>query len=396
MEHSTELSIINPSELQETIMQAPEIYKDSEARAGRIEARAAELLDTAKEGMTDDIDSAMAEFLQLSKKSYDYMEGKRKPITQMAQAIVKLFTPLEKRVADSRTRIEKARNEYATWKMQEARRKEEEARKKAAADRERETIAADIEKAIRHTFTEHLSSSKNQLLSRFNGTTLDCAASTEKTIREYSDVLSVSIFPQKFSGVFPAYLTEEQVLEIREDKMATLFPKCSIHFTDHIAAYKLDLLDKLPSRIKELEDIAAANAEEAAKMKREADERAERERIRLQEEAKKRAEQAESDAKAQRDAAAMNAAFAQNAAIAEDTPQVKGKVEYDITVTHQQGYAELFAAWFAREGHKTPLDKLAKMTPERCKTYFESLATKEGEMLESKFFKYLEGFKTRI
>jgi hypothetical protein len=73
----------------------------------------------------------------------------------------------------------------------------------------------------------------------------------------------------------------------------------------------------------------------------------------------------------------------------------KGKPTYEITVTHQKGYSEMFALWFAKEGGIMELDKLEKVTLERIRKYFEKLAA-EGEKMDSKYIKYRETFSTSV
>lgn len=396
MEGTNEVALINVQELQKIVSDTPTIFTEGQERVARVRTAFDQIFEQAKEGMTDEIAEKIAEYMGKANKTLIHINAQRTPVTQLFNLVRDSFTGLENSIKDYIKQGQKLRDDWETEKMRRQRLIDEENRKKKLKEEERVRMEADTEKMIKQYFSTHLATTKAHLISVLEGMTIPTEENVRNYVSNYSTILETMVLDSKDLNLFPLHLTADEMKEIRYTKMASLFPQMSKYYTDQVGAAIIETLHKIPSKVAELREIENAAAEQAEQLRKAAEERKAKEEQRIAEEARKQAEEANKAAEGSKQAGIMNLEFEEEAAVAEAAPVVKGKIEWDITVTHAQGYAELFAMWFAKEGAKTPLDKLKKMTPERCVTYFENLAEKKGEKLESKYFSYEERFKTKL
>jgi len=395
MEQSTALAPFNIQELATTVQSLPDVFTDAQMRSERAVAAANSLLEQAKNGMNDELDLQMVEFIKKARTTGELINKNRTPGTQLFQIITKSFTALESGIKDSIAGIEKQRNIYATWKAQEAKKREEEARKKAAIEREKSELAAEIEKQYRQAFVNYLQTKKRNILSVLESMSLATVNEASRHLHGFDESFTKEILSSFSVSVFPVYTDNQSIDTIKKEVFFSLLPNMQSHYANEIASAKRDAIDKIPSKKAELEALDKSNAVERQRMEQEAARRRKDEEDRLAQEAAAAAKKAEDEAAAKAQAGAMNAAFDAMAS-AGDVTVPKGKEEYEIVVTHQQGYAEMFAMWFTKEGVKQSLDQLEKVTMKKIRGYFEDLATKSGEKMESKFFRYEINFKTRV
>jgi hypothetical protein len=214
-------------------------------------------------------------------------------------------------------------------------------------------------------------------------------------------------------------------------------------FEKDIKLFKQELLDMLPSKIRQLEEdariaaeaakrqaeeeavriaahaaAALANAEEKARieaeMKRRAAE-AEAARIAAEAEAAKRkaeeeARRKEEDARIAAEAEAAKRRAEEEAALKaaerkassfvdtqatlfSEAPKVKEG--YQIVIKDVSAYIMLTQFWFEKEGRTLPADKFEGMTFGRIKVFCEKHAAKNEEFIESKFLEYKPVYKAK-
>lgn len=224
------------------------------------------------------------------------------------------------------------------------------------------------------------------------------------------------------------------------------------NYSAEMSLFVQDLLDKMPSKLSELkEEKRKADEAEAARIeaKRKADEaeaerqrqlaaqkdeqarkaleaqqkqerKAEQERLDKIEQDRKAAEQKAAQEKKDREEAEQRkieqekqeqerkaseaisikaegdktmALFEKDAASVADAPAPETRTGYDIIVTHQVGYGQIFQFWFEREGKNLPLDKMGNTKLDQMKAFAEKLAMKTGEKIESKYLSYQDSYK---
>ena len=143
-----------------------------------------------------------------------------------------------------------------------------------------------------------------------------------------------------------------------------------------IEGTKQDLIDKLPSlrkQLEEQEELRRTNAVEAARM---------------EEERKQQEEEAKAKAAAEKSAAEVQAAFDFSAASMSPTP-TKAKVKKKIQITNPQGFMQVYQMWFMREGINMSMEDLEKVHKKMI-TYCEKVVNKDGEQIQSAYVKYID------
>lgn len=149
-----------------------------------------------------------------------------------------------------------------------------------------------------------------------------------------------------------------------------------------IEGTKQDLIDKLPSlrkQLEEQEELRRTNAVEAARMEEERKQQEAEERKKQEEERKRREEEAKAKAAAEKSAAEVQAAFDFSAASMSPTP-TKAKVKKKIQITNPQGFMQVYQMWFMREGINMSMEDLEKVHKKMI-TYCEKVVNKDGEQI---------------
>lgn len=158
-----------------------------------------------------------------------------------------------------------------------------------------------------------------------------------------------------------------------------------------IEGTKQDLIDKLPSlrkQLEEQEELRRTNAAEAARLEEESKQREAEARKKQEEERKRREEEAKAKAEAEKAAAEVQAAFDFSAANMSPTP-TKAKVKKKIQVTNPQGFMQVYQMWFMREGINMSMEDLEKIHKKMI-TFCEKIANKDEEQIQSAFVKYVD------
>jgi hypothetical protein len=231
----------------------------------------------------------------------------------------------------------------------------------------------------------------------FNRTTLDNYMATATSITDYTVNYPREHFA-KFKSDYPTvYLSPEEKQNILFNVLDGQYDRFAGEFAEKITDLKQDLLDKLPSKKKELEAIAEAekkNAEEAARLRAEAEKREKEEKERLAREAAEREKKAQEEVERKKSEAEMNDLFdAAEATASDDSSSSRVRKSWTIEITHQAGYVQIFQLWFEHEGTKLSLDKFDRKTLGQMKRFCESLAGKEDIRIDSPYIKYKEDYK---
>jgi len=444
---STEIAVqeapFDPKALAIQIKDMPQVYIDLSERASKAIAAGNKLIEKIKtNGMDEETATEITTHIKKVKNTLVIIKEQRTPYTQLLDIVKKAFTGIEAGIKTSNDTLKVYLDTYATEQAELQRKREEEARVQAAKEKELGDIEAELERGLKTSFINLLALKKTYLNSILEDMTLEIHDSVRTVMTGFSEDIPVAEL--KWPAIDPAYTTPEQVKEIKVRVGKSLAAEMKAQYAQEIADTKKELLDKIPSKVAELQEakriadeqaeqarlariaeekrreaIKKANAAEKTKLEAEAakareqeearqealrkqqealeaekKKRQEEEQQRLAEEAAKAKAEAESEAKAKAESASMNAMF--NLEVAKSESAVpKGKAIFTITVTHQQGYADMFALWFAKEGGKMDLEALEKISLGRIKTYFEKLAA-DGEKMDSRYIKYKESFQTSV
>ena len=377
------------------VEQAPAMLEQNETSKSAAIAFAAGLFESAqRNGMSDALDEQLRAFINKAKTTIEAMNERRKPFTQLVDAVKKRFTSQEAELKQTIEAAQKHRDDYATKKMQE--RIEDERQAKLKLEKEKELIALwqQAETQLAAWAEKLISENKQKALSLFNGFTLETIG---KAIEELDFI--------------PNYPSEEELqhdvslsvtrLTNAEDLVDIL---CAVkskfdwdafikrHGTE-MEQFKKELTDKIPSKRRELEDMAKADASEKERIEEERRKREEAEKARIAAEEEAARKKAEEEAALRAAAQTANAMIDTAATLFDEKPKVKEG--YKITVSSNAAYLTIAQFWMEKQGKTLDHEKLERVTFERMRRFAEEWALKHEEFIDNKMIEYQPIYKAK-
>lgn len=397
MNETTTLPAINMEELVVIINEAPAILeKNTLSRNNAIQYGQNLVSQAENHGMSEDLDKLMAGYLEKLRITYKTINERRKPFSQLVDEIKKRFTAIEADIAPTSkdnifAHVQSWRDQYATAKIEEQKRREKEAAEKLAREKELVAIRQGLEADYAISFSKLVTQAKKQLIAIFETTTLE---------NEDAQRTQIAYFPVKldakdliFSKIRSAYVNESEIEELQAAVAKRYFSEFNLEYGNQINVLKRELIDKFASKIEELRQIEKASAEEADRLRAEADASRKAAEEKAAAEAAEAARKAADEASARAAAATIEATMNTQAELFQETPKVKEA--YEIIVKNPAAYAMIFQFWFEKEGRGWPVDKIEKMTIGRMKSFCEAYALKNDEKISSNLIKYKEIFKAK-
>lgn len=385
-------ALLQVSELQQIVATAPEILSANiQSKTKAIEA-GRKLIDLAASGMNDTYDEQLSIFVTKVKKTIDSMNERRKPFTQIVDAVKKQFTTLESELKPIMDEAQEMRNRYATDKMKAKQEEERLAQLKLNRDKELIELRQFCEVEIGNFFSRCISKTKTEIADYFNALTLETIDGAKEVLESTTTNFdSRHALPQSIQTTTPRYISLTDINVVIGEVLAADYSLQKKEFAFEIQGTLKEYIDKLPSKKAELEAIEKAGAEEKARLELQAKERQEAEQKRLAD------EQAAREAKAREEAAiaatAATAGAMVDATVATETPNVKEA--YEIKLSNNAGYLLLIQFWFEKEGKSLPTEKLEKYTLDRIKRFCETYALKNEEFIQSPLLKYEPVYKAK-
>lgn len=331
------------------------------------------------------------------------MNDRRKPITQIMDEFKKYFTSEEAKIdtkGEIYTAIQNFRNKYAEKKANDAAEQRRLIEIKAKKDQALVILKADIEANIIKCFDVYANESKTKLSTNFEKVTLE---NYEKALEYFSkpvtappmSTLELRIDEGKYSM---GNISLNEYSELRKQIFTgAVYVNHATSFDLQLDEYRVSLLDKLPSKKAQLEEIAEAeknNAEEAARLKEQQAQHAAAEQARLKEENDKKEHEAATLAEANKQSAITTSLFEASAEMAEVMPEARPVREsYNIEVVKPAGWFLIVSFYFEKEGNGKTQAELEKKTLLQMKTFCEKWAVKSDTKIESPLLKYTETFK---
>lgn len=396
---------IKPEEVSNIIQTTPAILQRNELSVSGCNKAGTALLDTIEgsQGInSDELDTAVAEYINKVKITTTNMNERRKPITQMLTAISKMFTSMENQIdikvaGTIPNRLQEARNKYAAKKLAEQKKREEEARRIQMAENEKASYRADITLLLDNTYSNYIERHINTLAGMFSRITLATYNDISRQIKEANTSFVWADFASNVSDKIVTYYMDADTRKyIKNEVAATKKKEFTERYTFELEDLKQSIIDRLPSRrkeLEELEELSRTNAIAAAEAENKRKQQEEEERVRKAQERKKREEEAKAKADADKAAAEVQAAFDFSSASVPDTP-ANAKVSKKIKVTNPKGYMLLYQMWFTKEGVNMTNDELDKVHKKMI-TFCEKMANKDGETIQSPFIQYVDDVKAK-
>lgn len=395
---NTTLPILRAENVQLIADSAPDTYNSNALSAQRCSDFGKALLAETQKGMTDELDQRCAEYINKAKKTLKVMNERRAPITKLFDQIRSEFTAMETMVDVTKKdsipgQIQAARNAYAALKREEAERIRQEELRKQQREIARQRYYTELEDSYRKQFDTVINFGISELTQLNQSLTLKNYDSVSTEIRQFNTQFN----PQTIREVIykPHELTEEEASEIRHEVMIRLSAQFNEQYTTEIGDYRDTLVDALPSKRRELERIAIANADEQAQLKAQLEAKEAAEKRRLDDERKRKEQEAKAATQLQAVANEIGNLFDQ-ASVGTPAYQPKASVKLRINAHNADGILALLSLWWSKEGQYLPIDELTKMFKKQI-TFCEKLANDKDspEKLEHPYVSYEEEVKAK-
>jgi hypothetical protein len=376
-----------------------------------------------------ELDERANNFIARCNQRKSEMNEDRKAITQIMDEIKKAFTEQEnlldvKKDGTVAARLQTERNSYAKRVAEEAQAKVLEADRQAKLQMERVEVKAKMDSDLNRYFEDYLLEKKQAITKQFNEVTLETFVKFSDKLKSFEPFYKNEHLLAFKSSVKSYTLNEAEMNALRESSMAGKYGEFNKRLTDELTALKNDTLDKLTSKqaelheqakalyeatqaeIKRQAEIAQANGakkkqleaqavidkqkedQRLADLKAEQIEREQQADAKLKEEAAEASRQAEINTQLQKDAELTQALFDKEFGTQMETTAPETRTGFNLNITHQVGYAQVFAFWWEHEGQKLALDKIANTKLSQMVTFCEKYAHKTGVKISSDYVKY--------
>lgn len=383
------LTIFEQKNVQTIAELAPKSYRENQLSHTRcLEAGNALLARVRKEGMSDALDMELANYIEKSKLTVKKMNGKRTPVTQLFDQIRKVYTSMENDVDPSKSnsipgQLQAFRNSFAAKKHEELERRRREEAARQAKENAKVRYRAEVEDDYVAQFVALVNKSINELTDMDKQLSLDNYEIIFDGIKEYNCELPAAWCQEVRSGAHrPAELTPDECRAIQANVMAGLVQRFKEQYPFEVQSVRDDIFDRLPSKKKELERIAKASAEEAAKIKAdmEARERAEAARKEAERLAAQKQEAAAAQLAAQKQE--MDGLFGMPVATPV-TYQPKTQVKKKVVIATVDDIMKVVAFWWSQEGCNKSVEELSKEFKKQINFANAAANSKTNQMLIS-------------
>ena len=399
---ANELTIFEPQSVGTIAQVAPQAYKENTISHDRCIQFGKELLKRVEtEGMSDSLDQEIAVFIDRAKKTLKKMNGKRSAVTQIFDTIRSAYTGLENEVDPAKkgtvpAQLQEVRNKYAAKKREEReaelrQRQQEQARLMAISK-----YTTDVEEDYTRQYNALVTGTINRLMELDKSLTLDNYAIVADGVKNTSDALPQEWFNNLRPQVLlPSALSPDEARSIAADVKQKMFQRFTEQYTFEVSATRDDILDRLPSKRKELERMAKANAEEAERIRKAMEER---ERKEAEQREKERAER-EAKEKAAAELAAqkqeMDGLFGA-AQLVEVAYKPKTQVKKRINVLNPEGFMHIIGMWWSQIGCTLTVPELEKMFSKQL-TFCNKLANDKANpmFIQSEHIEYVDDVKAK-
>lgn len=392
--------IIKFEEVSSTLMQAEPVLLKNRNLFEKAETKALALLDTIEaEGMSDEMDSEINKWQGSAKKALSINNERRTPITQILTKIAAEFTSLENPLNPQKTdsyysKLQNHRNSWAKHKQELQRQKEAEILKKQNEEKERLDLKSEAEKLIRDAYTKKLYSFKAYISKTLNEMSLDNFAESKEKISKLKIDYPRDAFNKLECLLSAKFIDSTEVERIINTTRINLYDELSANFRENMEVDKQEALDKLPSKKRELERIAKADAETAARLKEEAEKRKKAEEKLLKDQQEEAERQAKLKLQQEQDMNNAQTLFDAQAEISVLNESAgKTKSSYVINVLNHQGWLMIFANYFEHFGNALDLETVGKKSLNQMKKDVEKLANSKGIFIEHESIEYVEDVK---
>lgn len=380
---STELSIIRKENIELIVSSAPQSYSENQVSHDLCIQAGQTLFDAiSQSGMNDHFDQKAAAFIEKARKTVKKMNEKRSPVTKLFDEIRTQFTSMESEVDPTKKdtipyKLQQFRNSYAAKKREEAERQRAEEMRKQMIEQARTKYLADVEDAYRNNFNAILNTSINQLTALNNSVTLDNYDQLAEEIKNFCVVMPETFQP--LSVIMPTCIDIAELRLLDDETLKGLLPKFREQYRCEMESNRDTLIDMLPSKKKELERLAKANAEEKKRIEADMKAREAENARKAEEERRRKAEEERKQAELARQNTEMTFLFDASASgVTAYNP--KTSVKKKLVPLNPEAFMPILSMWWTQEGCALSVDELSKIFKKQL-TFCEKLANKSSDAI---------------
>lgn len=396
-----ETALVKQENIQAIVQSAPKAYETGKLSHDKCLEFGNALLKKIDEngGLNDALDAQVADYLVRVGTTLKKINDTRTPVTRLFDDIKKVFTALENDIDKTKTgtlpfRLQALRNVYAKQKFEAAERirKEEEERQRIVAVKNR--YIQDVKSDYRRLVSEAISSSCRTLTDLDNNVTLENYQRTYQFVDDFQTELPLEWYKNlKHTISIPNIpISIDELTQIEISVKNELHKEVSEQYLYEIESTKVYILERLPSKKMNLEKMAKADAEEAARMKEAMEANRAKEAARIEQERRQREIEQQQKAEAAQQMNEMNSLFAM-AEAAQPVSKMSVKVSKKIELVNANGIVSIINLWFAREGVNLEVEELCKIFKKQI-AFCEKLA-KEDIFIEDKNVRYVDDVKAK-
>lgn len=363
-------------------------------------ARGRELLGKVKtEGMSDALYADLLEYLRITKITITKMNERRKPVTQVLDIIRKVYTSLENEInidkADTiPNKIQQLCNKWAAVKHEEEQRRQRAEAARLAKENAKTRYRTDVEDDYVAQFNALVDKSINELSAIDKQITLDNYSISYDRIKNYDCELPASWCQTVTSSALrPAELSPDECQAIQANVMAGLVNRFKEQYPFEVASTRDEILDRLPSKKKELGRIAKASAEEAARIKAEMEAKERAEAARKEEERREREKQDAAKKQLAADKQEMDGLFGMPLPETSNLP--KTQIKKKVVVKSTDDIMRIFAFWWSQEGCTKTIEELTKEFKKQI-TFANTAANAKGNPTFINGINYEDEIKAKV
>lgn len=397
------LPILRQENVQMIVQSAPDAYNTNSLSSMRCSDYGKNLLaEIQQHGMSDDLDKRCAEYIDKAKRTLKAMNERRVPFTKLFDHIRSEFTGMENAIDPTKKDtvpflIQQARNTYAAKKREEAERARQEEMRRQQHEKAIKDYQLAAEDDYRRQFDGKITADINTLTSLNQSLTIENFEEVSGQIKAFNVTLGNEWFQHCQSYAHkPFEISDAEAIDIRQSTLNRLSKQFKEQYASEVGDYRDTIADALPSKKRELERMAKANAEEQARMKAELEAREAAEARRLDEERKRKEEENLAAKKAQQTANEMDGLFGQNAVATPVGYQPKTAVRQRIVTDTPDGILAVVSMWWSKEGRFLTMEELAQIFKKQI-AFCEKLANDKDnpELISSPFVRYEEEVKAK-
>lgn len=398
--NTNELPIIRPENIQTIMQAAPQSYADNRASHDRCLDAGLGLLTAIRDGgMTDALDQQAATFIEKARRTLRAMNERRSPVTKLFDEVRTAFTTLENEIDPSKPGtvaydLQQLRNHYAAQKRAEEERRLREEMAKRQAEEALRKFRLDVEDDFKQQFQQLVNAALNKISEVDNNLTIegydDTLAKLKSTRKCVGEGIPVTWMEKLHTTLrIPQGINAAEVEKEIKEKLAKQFNDQYIAEVGDTLDYTID---RLPSKRANLERIAKAGAEEAARIKAEMEARQRAEAERIEKERADREAEAKAKAEMDKQTAEMASLFDQQATATAYKP--KTRVTKRINLLNPEGIMPVISLWWSKEGCTLSVDELSKMFKKQI-AFCERLANKEEVLIQNESVEYVDEVKAK-